>query len=218
MSISQNPSTNVGQTPKTISSIIITRSHRNRQPSQSVLGTKYMEGLVIWNLVEATSVFPFSMISQSTYTMMGKEVESHSASIVDGADYIGYTAKFTEAVDLATMVKDMDSLNMGPVRTNPRQKRSPFAPYSASARPSKRSNAFTTTAVESAPTKRSKSSDDLKPWGEPSWGKLISKTEGFADISLVLNSTGLGNQMDFVDFRTGERENSYSEPLFSCVC
>jgi hypothetical protein len=41
------------------------------------------------------------------------------------------------------------------------------------------------------------------------WGVLISQTDGFADIQLSRNSTGLGKMCDFVDFKTGERVTDY---------
>jgi hypothetical protein len=165
--------------------------------------------------MEATSVFPFTMISKSTYTMMGKEVESHSASIVDGADYIGYTAKFTEPPPRdspATIVTGMNGLSMGPVRTHQRKQISPFTPYSTTP---KRSISAKEEIIHSAPTRQPKpkhlegSNASERP--QAPWAKLVSKTENGPDILLFTDSTGIGTFVDQVDIDTGEHEKGYSE-------
>jgi hypothetical protein len=145
---------------------------------------------------------------------MGKEVESHSASIVDGADYIGYTAKFTEAPPRdspATIVTGMNGLSMGPVRTHPRKQISPFTPYSTTP---KRSISAKEETIHSAPTRQPKSKhlegSNSSERPQAPWAKLVSKTDNGPDISLFMESTAIGKFVDHVDIDTGERETDYS--------
>jgi len=148
--------------------------------------------------------------------MTGK-VGSHSWSLVDLSDYIGYKVLFMDDIDVdstATIVKNMNHLSMGPIRTSQRDKKSPFTPYSPSARHSKRANTSSDSSAIPDPLscKIPKKPNNAEQAGQPkSWAKLVSKTEGFPDISLFTNSTGLGKILDSVDYETGEREKRYSK-------
>jgi hypothetical protein len=139
-------------------------------------------------------------------------------SIVDLSDYIGYKACFTEAVQVdstATIVKGMTRLSMGPVRTHQEKHTAYFTPYSTAARFSQKSNSPFGATIRSAPNRTlkskkletSKSNDASKS----PWAKLKSKTDNVPDISLFLESTGLGELVDHVDYRTGERTTDYSK-------
>ena len=138
---------------------------------------------------------------------------------VDFSDYIGYKVCFPEAEKTTMIVRQMNRLSMGPIRTNQRRQTSPFSPYSAVSGNSKRSNPFTDGMTHPAltATQNSKKSHKSKQMDihQSAWGTLISKNPGFPDIPLFAASTGLGEIVDFVDSSTGERETTYSKSLFS---
>ena len=144
---------------------------------------------------------------------------SSSLGNVDLSDYIGYKVCFTEAEKTTTIVRQMNRLNMGPIRTNQPRQRSPFTPYSCASWNSKRSNPVTDVMTDHAltATQSSKKADKSKQMDirQSAWGKLISKNPGFPDIPLFAVSTGLGEIVDFVDSSTAERETTCSKSLFS---
>lgn len=150
--------------------------------------------------------------------MMGK-VLAHFETNVNWSDYIGYKVYFTEAVDLestVTIVRNLNRLNMGPMRTNHGRKSPPFAPYSAALRLSCKSNITAGATIRSAPVTRQpklKKSQEPKNNDEEqfAWGTLISKSQGFPNIDLFEASTGLGNFVDFVDSSNGERQFQFSK-------
>jgi len=146
--------------------------------------------------------------------MMGK-VASQSSSTVDLSDYIGYKVCFTEAVNLeGTIVRDMNRLNIGPMRTNQGPRRSPFAPYYATARRLLKSQC--SKESESSLADQVPSLDVERNGPRSPWGKLVSITKGFPDISLFVASTIVGKIVDVVDIITGERKLDPSEHLCAC--
>ena len=143
--------------------------------------------------------------------MMGT-VTSRVSGDVKLSDYIGYKVHFTEAINheiTMTIVRDMTRLNIGPVRTNLRKKSSPFAPYSAATRRSQKSQSSKSEGSIADRTDVEQNSP------QSPWGKLLSITKGFPDISLFVASTGVGEIVDVVDVATGERETTSSKSLFS---
>jgi hypothetical protein len=215
---------NLGRTSQPISDIVTRRSNRSRRSSRAALMTKKRDGRVVCKSMEATSLFALAMMKQSSYTRTGK-VASQSVSIVDLSDYIGYTASFTEVVPLdstAAIVKDMDNLSVGPVRTHQRKQTSYFTPYSTG-RHSQKSGSPVEATIRSVPNRspKSKKLESSKSHVErqPSpWGKLLSKTDNRPDILLFTDSTGVGKFLNHIDVLTGQRATDYSNPTSSRFC
>jgi len=108
----------------------------------------------------------------------------------------------------------MNRLNMGPIRANQGRRRSPFTPYSVAARRSLKSQSSEESEgfIACEITLR-----DVKQNNPQSpWGKLVSITKGFPDISLFVTSTGVGEIVDVVDIITGERKLDPSK--HPCAC
>jgi hypothetical protein len=129
-----------------------------------------------------------------------------------------------------TMALKKMNINTPKIRSSKRRENHFYAPYT----PSKRRTASDTkttkpislseldsTLVSHIPSGRT----DLRPATvhsaqerEEPWGKLISLSEGFSDIILTNDSTGLGELCDSVDIHTGVRVAQFSRLPFSQKC
>jgi hypothetical protein len=121
-------------------------------------------------------------------------------------EHIGYTVKFPVSEDQDTsMTLALNRLNITSTRSLKPRMNHFYAPY---ARSKHRCSSDPSTRVESISHQQGPSVPLRQPWG-----MLISKTLGKPDISLTGRSTGLGDMCEFVDYRTAERVQQFSEFL-----